>query len=70
MTGNRRRLLIVAFGESQQIGEIPAKKFRTNRIIYCSVPTRLTYPNLILAATVDLAKSAPSRATEHHKFEP
>ena len=39
--------------------------------VFCSVPTRLTYPNLILAATVaDLAKSAPSRATEHHKFEP
>ena len=26
--------------------------------------------NLILAATVDLAKSAQIRATEHHKFEP
>ena len=38
--------------------------------VFCSVPTRLTYPNLILAATVDLAKSAPHRATEHHKFEP
>ena len=39
--------------------------------VFCSVPTRLTYPNLILAATVaDLAKSAQIRATEHHKFEP
>ena len=41
--------------------------------VFCSVPTRLTYPNLILAATVDLAKSAPSRATEtinsNHNFE-